>query len=72
MHATMLSAWPPLVYWTPESLAQLQQIWQWREEGLDVYITMDAGPNIKLIFLAKDEASITARLPQLQIIRPFI
>jgi diphosphomevalonate decarboxylase len=71
MHATMLSAWPPLVYWTPESLAQLQQIWQWREEGLEVFITMDAGPNIKLIFLQEDESELIARLPNLQVIAPF-
>lgn len=71
MHATMIASWPPLLYWQPESVAAMQQIWQLREQGLEVYFTMDAGPNIKVLFQAQDEATVQAAFPQLQIVAPF-
>ena len=50
MHATMLAASPAICYSTPETLALIQKIWQLRAEGLPVYFTQDAGPNLKLLF----------------------
>lgn len=66
MHATMIAAKPPILYWLAESIAAMHQIWQWRKEGLAVYFTMDAGPNLKLLFLKKDQETIQGLLPQLQ------
>ncbi len=54
MHATMQAACPPIFYSTPETLQLMQHIWQLRVDGLSVYFTQDAGPNLKLIFLNKD------------------
>ncbi len=71
MHATMIASWPPLLYWQPESVAAMQRIWALREQGLEVYFTMDAGPNIKLLFQAKDESAVQAAFPQLQVVAPF-
>jgi diphosphomevalonate decarboxylase len=71
MHATMLAAWPPLLYLQPETIAQIHKVQQLRAEGLDVYLTMDAGPNIKLLFLEENEGAVTAAFPGLQIIKPF-
>lgn len=71
MHATMVAAWPPLVYWQPESVAAMQQVWQLRQEGVEVYLTMDAGPNLKLLFEADNEAKVLAAFPQLDVIQPF-
>ena len=71
MHATMASAWPPLVYWLPESLIQMQKVWQLREQGLPLYLTMDAGPNVKLLFEAKYQQEVQAAFPDIQIITPF-
>lgn len=68
MHATMIASWPPIVYWLEESLKAMRQVWQWRKEGLQVYFTMDAGPNIKLLFLEKDRETIRKLLPTLKII----
>lgn len=67
MHATMIASWPPIVYWLEESLRAMRQVWQWRKEGLQVYFTMDAGPNIKLLFLKKDRDIIQNLVPSLQI-----
>ncbi len=71
MHATMLSAWPPLSYTTPDTLALIERIWRCREEGLPVYFTQDAGPNIKFLFLSDSEKEINRLFPEIEIIRPF-
>lgn len=71
MHATMLAAWPPLLYLQPESIEQIHRIQRVRAEGLEVYLTIDAGPNIKLLFLDKDEPAVSDAFPGLQTIAPF-
>ena len=49
MHGTMLGAQPPLIYWQPETLAVMQQVWRLRETGHLCYFTIDAGPNVKVL-----------------------
>lgn len=71
MHATMIASWPPLLYWQPASVAAMQKIWQLRDEGLALYFTMDAGPNIKLLFEAADEAAVREAFPQVEVVAPF-
>jgi diphosphomevalonate decarboxylase len=71
MHATMIASWPPLLYWQPDSVAAMQKVWRLREQGLELYLTMDAGPNIKLLFQAADEAEVLAAFPLLQVVAPF-
>ena len=71
MHATMAAAWPPLVYWQPDSLTQMQKVWQLREQGLPLYLTMDAGPNLKLLFEAKHQSDVETAFPEVKIITPF-
>lgn len=71
MHGTMLGCRPPLLYWRPDSVSTLEQIWHLRSEGLPVYATMDAGPNIKLLFLENAENEVKSALPDLQSIAPF-
>ncbi|OMH33932.1 diphosphomevalonate decarboxylase [Motiliproteus sp. MSK22-1] len=71
MHATMIASWPPLLYWQPESVATMQRIWQLRESGVCVYFTMDAGPNIKVLFEAGQQAVIEQTFPQVKVVSPF-
>lgn len=58
MHATMLACTPAVCYFLPETLAVMHQVWQLRREGIPVYFTEDAGPNIKLIAKRQDIARI--------------
>ncbi len=58
MHATMLGASPPILYWQPETVLIMHKIWQLRKEGLRLYFTMDAGPNIKMLYLLEDQEAI--------------
>ncbi|MDP6968976.1 MAG: diphosphomevalonate decarboxylase [Gammaproteobacteria bacterium] len=71
MHATMQAAWPPLVYWQPESVAAMHQVWGLRQQGVEVYLTMDAGPNLKLLFQAANTATLLQHFPTLEVIQPF-
>ncbi len=71
MHATMLASWPPLLYWLPESVAALQTVWKLREAGVPVYATMDAGPNVKLLFEQQSTELVQAAFTNLTVIVPF-
>lgn len=71
MHATMLSSWPPVCYFLPETIASMHKIWELRAGGLEVYFTEDAGPNLKLLLLEKDREKIKEHFPKIEFIRVF-
>ncbi len=68
MHGLMLSAVPPISYALPETITQMQKIWRLRQEGLSVYFTQDAGPNLKLLFLKEDSAAVREWFPGVEIV----
>lgn len=71
MHATMIATWPPIVYWQPESVEAMHKVWQLREQGVEVYFTMDAGPNLKLLFLETEKPAIKQAFKSVKILEPF-
>lgn len=71
MHATMLSAWPPVFYALPETITLMKKIWALREQGFMLFFTQDAGPNLKLLFLEKDAEAVQREFPHVDIIKPF-
>ncbi|CYW96823.1 diphosphomevalonate decarboxylase [Streptococcus suis] len=63
MHATTLSANPPFTYWSADSLVAQEAVRQVREEsGLSAYMTMDAGPNVKVLCRASQMDELVAEL----------
>ncbi|MGJ3237888.1 MAG: diphosphomevalonate decarboxylase [Anaerolineae bacterium] len=62
MHAVMMTSKPPLFYWQPATLTIMQLVREWREEGLSVCYTLDAGPNVHCICIRKDAETIRNRL----------
>jgi hypothetical protein len=44
MHSCMLATVPPLMYWNGTTLAAIQEVWEARRQGLEGYVTSDAGP----------------------------
>lgn len=64
MHATMLGANPPLLYWEPESLVVMQMVRELRSQGISCYFTMDAGPNVKIICRLSESNIIKERLEE--------
>lgn len=71
MHATILGSWPPICYFQPETIAAMHKIWQLRRDGLELYFTEDAGPNLKLLFLEHDQQQVLAEFPGLEVIKVF-
>ena len=71
MHATMFAAWPPVLYWLPETLNIFHRVWSLRQEGLQIYFTIDAGPNVKLLFLRSDEKAVHIQFPGIKVVVPF-
>ncbi|QCU90672.1 diphosphomevalonate decarboxylase [Thiomicrorhabdus sediminis] len=71
MHATMIATWPPIVYWQAESVTAMHKVWQLREQGIEIFFTMDAGPNLKLLFLEKQKPAIKQAFGDIRIIEPF-
>lgn len=65
MHAVMMTSNPPLFYWNPATLTIMEQVRAWREEGLSVCYTLDAGPNVHCICIRKDAEAVRERLSNL-------
>jgi len=65
MHSVMITSAPPLIYWTPETIRLMHAVVDWRSEGLQVFYTIDAGPNVHCLCPADDQAEVSARLMDL-------
>jgi len=64
MHATAMSARPPLVYFEPATLKVLQRLWEEREKGLRAWLTIDAGPNPVILCEDTDEETVASFLKE--------
>lgn len=67
MHATMMSSWPPIMYSLPETIDAMHKVWRARSEGLGLFFTQDAGPNLKLLFLEKSIDEVKTIFPEMEI-----
>jgi diphosphomevalonate decarboxylase len=65
MHGVMMTSSPRLVYWLPGTLAVMHAVESWRQEGISVCYTIDAGPNVHVITLETHAAEVTRRLKQI-------
>src|SRR5690625_9771 len=66
MHATTLGAFPPFTYWQDITMTVMQEIWQLRSEQIPAYFTIDAGPNVKVLYLPEHEEEVLHRLRHLE------
>lgn len=62
MHATTLGAIPPFTYWHDTTMAVMQTVQAMRENGIPAYFTIDAGPNVKVLYLPEDEEKVQETL----------
>lgn len=63
MHALMLSTRPALMYWNGATVECMQRVRELRErEGLGVFFTVDAGPQVKAVCLPEDAPQVAAAL----------
>lgn len=62
MHATTLGANPPFMYWQSATFDVMQKVEELRSTGIQVYFTIDAGPNVKVLCQPKDEQVVQEAL----------
>lgn len=62
MHAIALTSKPPLVYWNERTVFWIREIFKLRKEGFLVFFTIDAGPNLHLFCLERDQENIYNQL----------
>ncbi len=66
LHMMAMTSVPPIFYWTPGMVRVIQAAHHWRAEGLAVYFTLDAGPNVHLICEAKDADQIASLVKEIE------
>ncbi|MGA2761768.1 MAG: diphosphomevalonate decarboxylase [Spirochaetia bacterium] len=64
MHAAMLAARPPIVYWLPATLAVIQACQELRRSGTGAWETIDAGPQVKILCRDSDVEAVVARVKE--------
>lgn len=69
MHATMMTTTPPIIYWQPATIELMHEVMRWREEGIEAYFTMDAGPQVKILCLRKNEEKIINMLEKIECVK---
>lgn len=62
MHSVMMTSNPPLFYLEPESINIMNHVTRWRERGLEVCYTVDAGPNVHCLCTSDDSIEVERRL----------
>lgn len=62
MHALTISADPGFTYFNGETINTMNLLNNLRSDGLNCYYTMDAGPNVKVIYDHRDREKILAKL----------
>ena len=65
MHAVAMTARPPVYYWTPDTLRIMRAVVEWRAQGLPVYYTIDAGPNVHCLCEQGHRETVEHRLRSL-------
>lgn len=60
MHAAAMSTQPPLIYWNGATVDCLNRVRQLRADGVPVFFTIDAGPQVKAVCLpgVEDQARL--------------
>jgi diphosphomevalonate decarboxylase len=62
MHAVAMSSEPPLVYWSAPTVDCMQRVRELRREGVPVFFTIDAGPQVKAVCLPEAAERVRAEL----------
>ena len=62
MHALTFSADPGFTYFNGETLTIIKAVEDLRNQGINCYYTMDAGPNVKVIYDRENRSKIVEKL----------
>lgn len=61
LHFMAMTSRPPIYYWSPAMVRVIQAVQGWRADGLPVYFTLDAGPNVHLLCEGGHAEEVAAR-----------
>jgi len=64
MHSVMLSARPGLVYWNGATVGCIRRVRQLRADGVPVFFTVDAGPQVKAVCAPEAFDRVAAELAE--------
>ena len=62
MHSVMWASRPPAIYWNSATLNCMQTVRELRADGVPVFFTIDAGPQVKAVCLPGAAADVRAAL----------
>jgi diphosphomevalonate decarboxylase len=65
MHATAMASEPGLLYWNPATVECIETVRALRRDGVPVFFTIDAGPQVKAICEPAARATVSAALGSL-------
>jgi diphosphomevalonate decarboxylase len=58
----MMTTRPPLMYWSPVTLACMHKVIELRAQGVPVFFTIDAGPQVKAVCLPEASETVSEAL----------
>lgn len=62
LHALAMTSRPPILYWNPATLACIDAVRALRGAGVPVFLTIDAGPQLKAVCLPEATDRVAAEL----------
>jgi len=62
MHGVMQSSQPAMIYWRAATLECIHEVRAMRAEGMPVFFTIDAGPQVKAVCAPDTAAQVASRL----------
>ena len=62
MHSVMWGSRPPMIYWNSATLECMQTVRELQSEGVDVFFTIDAGPQVKAVCTSDAEPRVRQAL----------
>ena len=62
LHALMMSTRPALLYWNAATMAAIHAVRELRSNGIPVYFTIDAGPQVKALCLPEHARTVADAL----------
>lgn len=72
LHTIMMTQKPPLFYWNGSTIEIIKKVHEWRNNGLLVYFTIDAGPNVHLICEKEEEKEVLGKVRELDFVKDVI
>jgi diphosphomevalonate decarboxylase len=69
MHSVMWASRPPMIYWNHATLECMHTVRELREQGVGVFFTIDAGPQVKAVCLPEHTERVKGALASAQGVR---